>query len=262
MTFRLDINGLRAYAVLAVIIFHFNKEWLPGGFAGVDVFFVISGFLMTSIIVNKIVNKEFSLFGFYLARVRRIVPALTVLIMILFLVGYLVLAPYEYLTFSKHALSSLIFLSNFFFWSESGYFNADAIDKVLLHTWSLAVEWQFYLLYPILLLVLFRIVTLNRVGVALVCLTMLSFCFSIYASLEWPTFSYFLLPTRIWEMSLCGVAYFFQGYVKSNRYVFGIELIGLALVIASFFSVTELTLWPGYMALLPTIVNLFLPIIG
>ena len=163
MKFREDINALRAIAVVAVVIFHFNHAWLPGGFAGVDVFFVISGFLMTMIIFKGLEKDTFSILKFYGARVRRIVPALVALCFALLVFGYLLLSPLDYLILGKHAAASLTFTSNILYWTEAGYFNDDSIEKWLLHTWSLSVEWQFYLVYPLLLVGLKKLLTLKQI---------------------------------------------------------------------------------------------------
>ena len=148
-SFRQDINGLRAIAVIAVVLFHFNASWMPGGFAGVDVFFVISGFLMTGIIFRGIEQENFSILKFYVARANRIIPALAVLCLVLLVFGWFYLTPLDYKALGKHAASSVAFLSNIIYWRESGYFDAASHEKWLLHTWSLSVEWQFYILYPL-----------------------------------------------------------------------------------------------------------------
>ena len=151
MQFREDINGLRAIAVIAVVLFHFNSSWMPGGFAGVDVFFVISGFLMTGIIFKGLEQQKFSILRFYVARANRIIPALAILCIILLILGWFYLTPQDYKALGKHAASSVTFVSNVTYWLESGYFDALASEKWLLHTWSLSVEWQFYLIYPLVL---------------------------------------------------------------------------------------------------------------
>lgn len=145
MEFRKDINGLRAFAVIAVVLFHFNSAWSPGGFAGVDVFFVISGFLMTSIIFRGIEQNSFSVIKFYIARANRIIPALALLCFVLLVGGWFYLTPVEYKALGKHAASSVSFVSNFIYLTEAGYFAASSHEKWLLHTWSLSVEWQFYI---------------------------------------------------------------------------------------------------------------------
>ena len=149
--FRNDINGLRAWAVMAVILYHFGLPGFDGGFVGVDVFFVISGFLMTGIVTKGLERNSFTFSGFYLARARRILPALIVLCAVLVLAGKFVLLPDEYRTLGAHVLYSLGFVSNIEYWQAAGYFDAASHEKWLLHTWSLAVEWQFYMVLPVLL---------------------------------------------------------------------------------------------------------------
>lgn len=185
MIFRQDINGLRALAVLIVVLFHFGIPYAQGGFVGVDVFFVISGYLMTGIIVRRLETGKFSLLGFYLDRARRIIPALAALCGVLLLLGGLWLLPTEYRLLGKHVASSISFLSNAVFWLESGYFDLESHQKWLLHTWSLSVEWQFYLLYPLLLLGVFRLCRANTVRWLVLAATLLSFALSVYASSRW-----------------------------------------------------------------------------
>jgi peptidoglycan/LPS O-acetylase OafA/YrhL len=163
--FRVDINGLRAIAIIGVVLYHFNHEWLSGGFSGVDVFFVISGFLMTSIIFRGLESNSFSLFKFYVDRANRIIPALAFLCFVLVVFGWFYLAPIDYKPLGKHVLSSMEFSSNVTYLSESGYFDNVAYSKWLLHTWSLSVEWQFYILFPVILIILkkfFRFETLKK----------------------------------------------------------------------------------------------------
>lgn len=162
VNFRYDINGLRAIAVLVVVIFHFLPTYLTGGFVGVDVFFVISGFLMTSIIFNGLANNKFNLFKFYVSRANRIIPALGVLCLILVILGWFFLPPTEYKSLGKHIVGSITFLSNIFYWQESGYFDASSHEKWLLHTWSLSVEWQFYIIYPVILLILNKFINISK----------------------------------------------------------------------------------------------------
>ena len=158
--FRPDINGLRAWAVMAVVLYHFGVPGFDGGFVGVDVFFVISGFLMTGIIINGLDGRGgghgFSLWRFYLARARRILPALIVLCAVLLALGWFALPATDYRVLATHTLMSLAFVSNLKFWREAGYFDVASHDKWLLHTRSLSVEWQFYLLLPLALMLQWR----------------------------------------------------------------------------------------------------------
>ena len=250
--FRYDINGLRAIAVIAVVIFHFNHSWIPGGFAGVDVFFVISGFLMTKIIFNGLENKTFNLFKFYVARANRIIPALAVLCLALLIFGWFNLTPDDYRFLSKHVISSLGFFSNVIYWQESGYFDSIAYEKWLLHTWSLSVEWQFYIIYPVLLMLLNKFISFENLKRLIVVSTIVGFALSVYVTLYWPDSSYFLFPTRAWEMMLGGIASLYTfNFKESNKKK--LELIGILLIVSSYLFISSDTPWPGYMALLPVL---------
>lgn len=251
MHFRKDINGLRAIAVLAVVLFHFNPHWMPGGFAGVDVFFVISGFLMTGIIFRGIENDNFSVLKFYLARANRIIPALLALCCFLLVLGWFLLTPADYRNLGINTASSAVFISNIIYWLESGYFAPGVESNLLLHTWSLSVEWQFYLIYPIILHLLSKRFTLQTIKQLIIFTTLFGFIYSLYSSIYSPSAAYFLLPSRFWEMTLGGIAYLYP--VKTKHYSKNIEYIGLLLIVLSLFIVTENDLWPGYMSLLPAI---------
>lgn len=253
MQFRTDINGLRAYAVLAVIIFHFNSQWLPGGFAGVDVFFVISGYLMTSIIFRGLSSQSFSLRKFYASRVKRIIPALLILVIILMVLGYFLIGPMSYRNLSKESIRSLLFISNFLYWRDSGYFDAGALSKPLLHTWSLSVEWQFYIVYPAILVICAKFLSIKTLKKIILSVTILSFGLATYFSHQSPTAAYFLLPTRMWEMLLGGLVFLYPLNIKKSNYKYLLEFSGIILILLSFFIISENTPWPGYMALIPTI---------
>jgi peptidoglycan/LPS O-acetylase OafA/YrhL len=252
MNFRYDINGLRAIAVIAVVLFHFNPVWVPGGFAGVDVFFVISGFLMTGIIFRGLENDSFNLFKFYVARANRIIPALAVLCLVLLVFGWFYLTSLDYKALGKHVASSMGFLSNVIYWRESGYFDAASHEKWLLHTWSLSVEWQFYILYPIVLVALKKILSLENLKRLIVIGTILGFVFSVIATIKWPNPAYYLLPTRAWEMMIGGVAFLYPWNLSENRKKVT-EIIGLALILGSYAFVSSDIPWPGHFALIPVL---------
>lgn len=253
MQFRTDINGLRAYAVLAVMLFHFNKDWLPGGFVGVDIFFVISGYLMTSIIFRGLNNHSFSILKFYAARIRRIIPALLMLVILLITFGYFLISPILYRNLANEAIRGLLFVSNFLYWRDSGYFDADAFSKPLLHTWSLSVEWQFYIIYPVVLAILAKICSISILKKIIIAITFISLGFTVYFSYQNPIASYFLLPTRIWEMLLGGLIFLYPLKLTKTSHQYILEIVGIVLIILSMFIISENTLWPGYMALLPTL---------
>ena len=157
MVFSKEIQGMRAMAVLAVILVHLGISWLPGGFIGVDIFFVISGYLITGLLVREYQKDgDIKLVEFYRRRVRRLLPALLVVCLLSTLAGFLLLSDERYYALLHSALSALFSVSNIYFFSQVGYFDSAALTKPLLHTWSLGVEEQFYLLWPLILLAVFR----------------------------------------------------------------------------------------------------------
>ncbi|PSU05919.1 acyltransferase [Photobacterium aquimaris] len=253
MKFRTDINGLRAIAIMAVVFFHFNSSWIPGGFAGVDVFFVISGFLMTGLIFRGLENNNFSIINFYVARANRIIPALSVVCLALLVFGWFYLNLLDYLALSKHVASSMGFVSNIIYWQESGYFDVASHSKWLLHTWSLSVEWQFYMIYPVVLVLLKKCMSLTNIKRLLVVGTMIGFVFSVYATYRWPNPAYFLLPTRAWEMMMGGLAFLYplQNLKETSKKY--LEWVGIALILASYAFISKDNLWPGYLALIPVL---------
>lgn len=250
--FRYDINGLRALAVTSVVIFHFSPQYSPGGFSGVDVFFVISGYLMTSIIFKGLALENFSLLNFYISRIKRIVPALAVLTLFLIFLGWFFLSADDYKLLAKHAHTSLTFTSNSTYYKESGYFDSSAYEKWLLHTWSLSVEWQFYIFYPLLLVISNKLIKLKSTRILVVLLAVSSFIFSVYITPINPNFSYFNLTTRAWEMLLGGIAFLYQPNLGA-KVKLKLSCIGLFLIILSFFIFSNKTPWPGYLSLLPTL---------
>ena len=253
--FRSDINGLRAWAVAAVTFYHFGIPGFRGGFVGVDVFFVISGFLMTGIVVSALERGGFSLFAFYLARARRIFPALMVLCAVLLALGWWVLLPVEYKKLGTQAVFSLAFLSNIKFWLEAGYFDAASHEKWLLHTWSLAVEWQFYLLLPLVLLVMWKWRLGRRPLIVVMAAGLLaSLALTVAATSLRPTAAFYLLPTRAWEMLAGGLAYLLANrWALTARQRTALEAAGIALVMGSFAGFDASSPWPGWRALVPVL---------
>jgi len=155
-TYRPDIDGLRAFAIISVVLFHAFPESITGGFVGVDVFFVISGYLISSIIFKSCEAGSFGYVDFYIRRIKRIFPALSVVLLSCMLVGWRVLLPDEYAQLGKHVLSGVGFVSNLVLWRESGYFDTAAELKPLLHLWSLGVEEQYYIVWPILVALIWK----------------------------------------------------------------------------------------------------------
>lgn len=206
MKYRSEIDGLRALAVIPVVFFHAGFESFSGGFIGVDVFFVISGFLITTIIVSELELEQFKISTFYERRARRILPALFAVVFICFVCALFFLPPLEMITFSQSVLATLFFVSNIFFWREQNdYFAPASEDQILLHMWSLSIEEQFYFFFPILMIVLWRLNFKIRIP-ALIITAILSLIFNEWALRNEaisPSAVFYLLPTRAWEL-MCG----------------------------------------------------------
>jgi len=255
MKYRAEIDGLRALAVLPVILFHAGFEWFSGGFVGVDVFFVISGYLITSILIEDIENNRFSIVHFYERRARRILPALFFVLAACLPFAWLWLTPTDLKDFGASLVAVSFFSSNILFWLESGYFSTAAELKPLLHTWSLAVEEQYYILFPIFLMLTWRL------GVKWI-LILLSIAFFIsLGAAQWgaynrPNAAFFLLPTRGWEL-LVGVfvAFYLQHktHLKSNSANQILSLLGFGMIVYSIIAFDETTPFPSLYALIPTI---------
>lgn len=252
-TFRADINGLRAWAVLAVIFYHFGLPGFPGGFVGVDVFFVISGFLMTGLVVKGLERDTFSLMGFYMARGRRIVPALAVLCAVLLMLGWWILLPPDYKMLGSHTAYALAFLSNVEFWQEAGYFDGASHEKWLLHTWSLSVEWQFYLILPLVLMAVWRIKPGRKAQTWAISLGLaVSLAASVWVTVSNPSAAFYLLHTRAWEMLGGGLVYLLATKpMLTGTQRRWLESAGLLLIVLAFTIFNKDSSWPGWRAGLP-----------
>lgn len=253
--FRVDINGLRAWAVLAVVLYHFGVSGISGGFVGVDVFFVISGFLMYGIIRTGLEKGDFSIWQFYLARARRIFPALAVLCAVALVAGWFFLMPKEYEQLGRHVRESLLFSSNTRYFDEAGYFDVASKEKWLLHTWSLSVEWQFYLLLPVLMLVVWKLRP-RQVAISALVLSVFvaSLAYCIWRTPDAPSEAFFLLHTRAWEMLAGALVYQWGARIHWQAWQQKIcEWLGLALIIASIVIFDSSTVWPGWRALIPVL---------
>jgi peptidoglycan/LPS O-acetylase OafA/YrhL len=250
--FRYDINALRAIAVFGVLLFHFKIPYFGGGFSGVDIFFVISGYLMTRIILNGLNKYSFSFLEFYGKRLNRIVPALIVLVLGLTILCFFFYFPADYMLNEKNAAASLLFLSNIFYWRNSGYFDPSSETNILLHTWSLSLEWQFYLIYPVMLLVLQKFFKDNvKYTWFFIAVTFLTMVLSMYFTKESSTASFYLLPTRSWEMMFGGVAFLLENRIKSVMVRKVASLIGyLSLFVGLCLLNTEME-WPGIFTFIP-----------
>ena len=255
--YRPDVDGLRAVAVTLVILFHAGLGF-SGGFVGVDVFFVISGFLITGLILKEQDGGKFSLANFWVRRVRRIVPAATVMVVAVLIAGFLFLLPSDYMDLGKSTIAQQLMASNVYFWKNTGYFDGPSDLKPLLHTWSLAVEEQFYLGYPLLLMFL------HRVGRKLTFATLVALCFgslavSQYGVREYPSATFFLLPTRAWELLIGGLICFLPKPTKVPQWALsGGSWLSLAAILSAGLAYTSTTTFPGFTALVPTVATAIL----
>jgi len=250
LRYRADIDGLRALAIIPVIVYHLGFPWLPGGFVGVDVFFVISGYLITGILVREIDAGQFSLARFYLRRARRILPALFVVLGASLLGGLLILTPTELQNFGKTMAGAAGFISNVLFFRETGYFDIAAERKPLLMTWSLGIEEQFYIAWPLTLLVLSKRRSLMPAGVAGI--AAVSFFIATREVAGGSSAAFYLLPGRAWEL-LLGASLALRGEFLSlpSRRSFvshAASIAGLGLIIASCLGLDRGSPFPGWNA--------------
>ncbi|MBB4195289.1 peptidoglycan/LPS O-acetylase OafA/YrhL [Rhizobium aethiopicum] len=254
--YRPEINGLRAIAVLPVVLFHGGIAPFHGGFAGVDVFFVISGYLITSIIYHDLVRGTFSFKRFYERRARRILPALFLVMVTSIPFAWLFLLPLDMKGFSESLIGVSLFVSNFVFWKQAGYFDAAAALKPLLHTWSLAVEEQFYIFFPPLLILLSRIT--RSITLALSMIAAISFVSAEFISRSDPTSAYYFLHTRAWELLIGAIVAIRSKEISratDESPILG-ELIagaGLLTILASVIFLWETTRYPSVYTLFPTV---------
>ncbi|MDC0505525.1 acyltransferase [Amylibacter sp.] len=255
MKYRPEIDGLRALAVLPVILFHAGFEYFSGGFVGVDVFFVISGYLITTIIISEMAEGKFSIVNFYERRARRILPALFFVMAACLPFALFWLTPIHLKDFGQSILAVSTFSSNILFWWESGYFGTAAELKPLLHTWSLAVEEQYYILFPVFLMSIWRL------GIKWVLIILSITFFVSLGTAQWgayksPSAAFFLLPTRGWELLVGALAAFYLKYnahVKSHSINQVLSLLGFLMIIFSISTFDETTPFPSLYALTPTI---------
>ncbi|HWO27218.1 MAG TPA: acyltransferase family protein, partial [Candidatus Acidoferrum sp.] len=251
LSYRPDIDGLRAVAVLLVVACHMGIYKCRGGFIGVDVFFVISGYLISSVILSEIASSQFSLFSFYERRIRRIVPALVVMLLAASFLAYRYLLPVEMEDFAKSLVASIFSQSNFYFWSQSGYFDAPAALKPLLHTWSLAVEEQFYIFFPLFLLAIRRFFP-TRLRLSIVLIAILSFVASAIGAYLYPNSTFYLAPTRAWEL-LLGTLLSLKLFPEISGAVWrnGSTIAGITSILLAAVFFSSSTTFPGLAALAP-----------
>jgi len=257
LTYRKDIDGLRALAVLAVCLFHFDTPHILGGFTGVDVFFVISGYLITAILYRDVQKEDVSTLQyfvrFYDKRIRRILPAFLAMMMACIFFAGTVLLPHHYDAFFKTAPYALIFFSNLQFATQTGYFDVAHEMNLLLHTWSLSVEEQFYLIWPLLLLSAKRVTPkVFKILLATVCGISLIWC--IIQSNSDQNTAFFSILTRLWQMGVGGLISIglFPQLASLNRREI-LSGLGIIMMIGSFFFINESMVYPGVAALIPTL---------
>ena len=252
--YRPDVDGLRAIAVLVVVLYHAEFR-CPGGYVGVDIFFVISGFLITSLIWKDLENGKFTFANFWERRARRIVPPLIVITLVTLIAGYFLLLPFDFESLGRAAASQAVFGANVHYWLDSGYFAGTAKEKPLLHTWSLAVEEQFYLITPFLLYGIFRLKFTRRSAVLsfLGILFAISLAISVYQTAYAPSIAFYLLPSRAWELSLGAILAFLPVTTVRRSFRELIAIAGLLLILFSVFYYTEATPFPGLAALVPCV---------
>ncbi|MDN4018316.1 acyltransferase family protein [Zwartia panacis] len=257
-SYRPDIDGLRALAVLVVVIYHAFPGRLPGGFIGVDIFFVISGYLISGIIFSELSTNTFSIRRFYERRIRRIFPALLIVLASCLTVGWVVLLIDEYAQLGKHVLASAGFLLNLVLWSESGYFDNAVDTKPLLHLWSLGVEEQFYIFWPLILGFAWK----QKVNIKwlIIVICCLSFAFNLHQTSVDLTAAFYSPLTRFWELLIGAlIAYWVQSNSFGNNGLFsqasknGLSIVGFLLILCALFFIDKERAFPGAWALFPVL---------
>lgn len=258
LKYRPDIDGLRAIAILSVVIFHAFPSVLTGGFVGVDVFFVISGYLISSIIMKGVAASNFSFYDFYMRRVRRIFPALMVVLVSTFAAGWVVMMGDEFKSLSKHIVSGIAFVQNVMMYTEAGYFDASAETKPLMHLWSLGVEEQFYLIFPVILILMHRL----KVSMlpALLMMALGSFILGVVYISDTPAGVFFLPQFRFWELLFGSLLAYvslkisdYSSSSKSGLMLNTLSGLGLTLIAVAAVLIDKTRQFPGYWALLPVL---------
>jgi peptidoglycan/LPS O-acetylase OafA/YrhL len=262
MNYRQDIDGLRTFAVFGVILFHAGFTFIPGGFAGVDIFFTISGFLISGIIIDNLEAGKFKFSKFFIRRVRRLFPALLFTIIISIFLAFFIFNADNLLRLVKSAAMAIVSLSNIHFASQVGYWDKAAETKVLLHTWSLSVEEQFYLVWPALLALIFGSSLRKNALRVLLILFFLSLGITVYFTYQQSqTYAFYLMPFRAYEFLIGSIAYYYlrnPGKVLSKIFSEFISFVGLSLIFISFIFLDENLTFPGYLALLPCFGTFFI----
>lgn len=257
LSYRPDIDGLRAFAIISVVLYHAFPAYMRGGFIGVDIFFVISGYLISSIIFKGLESGNFSFLDFYKRRVNRIFPALIIVLLACYAVGWFTLMAAEFKFLGKHVLGGIGFIQNLVLYKESGYFDTSSELKILLHLWSLGVEEQFYILFPLAAWVLWR----RRVLVLpiLICMALISFGAGLYKLSVSPSAAFYMPQYRFWEILSGSLLAYFSVFGKSvtgtakGSLRFGnfLSVLGLVFLLASVVLIDKYKAFPGFWALMP-----------
>jgi peptidoglycan/LPS O-acetylase OafA/YrhL len=255
LPYRPDLDGLRAIAVLSVLVFHLDKYWLPGGFVGVDIFFVLSGFLITRLLITDLDRGGLSLARFYQRRIARLAPMIVVVVSATLLGAGLLYSAQDFASAGVNALAALLSVANVKFLLQGDYFQISVDAQPFLHFWSLSVEEQYYLFFPMILILLFR---WNRswVGWAVIALTALSFIACVLVAAYDPTLAFYLLPTRAWELGCGGVLAIYGARMVATLPQAAHHLLavaGLSLIGTAFVLLDAQTRFPGYAAVLPVL---------
>jgi peptidoglycan/LPS O-acetylase OafA/YrhL len=281
LQYRSDIDGLRAVAVLMVVAFHAFPAWFPGGFIGVDVFFVISGYLISSILFKSLGAGNFSFTDFYMRRIRRIFPALIVVLIASLVAGWFLLLADEYAQLGKHVAAGASFVSNLVLWHDSSYFDNDAANKPLLHLWSLGIEEQFYIVWPIVLFVVYRLIAgkhktnkhsnpslskeiIQKVWVVIAILTVLSFVLNVVLVVSNQVASFYSPLSRFWELLFGAMLANLTLHHDSSlehwraRWANSISILAIVLLISGVYLLNRFISFPGWWALLPVLGALLL----
>lgn len=260
IAYRPDIDGLRAIAVLSVLAYHFEPGRVRGGFVGVDIFFVISGFLISSIIYQELETGHFSIAEFYVRRIRRIYPALAIVLAGSCIAGWVIALPSDFILLGQQILGGSTFVANFVLWWQSGYFAEDAGRKPLLHLWSLGVEEQYYLFFPLLCALFYRTRSRWNLPVVFAAVAAISMIVNLAFVTKYADASFYLPFSRLWELFMgAGLALYVQRSIHTweshlnptGRNVVGIA--GLGMLAGSIFGISALDPFPGWVALLPTV---------
>ena len=254
ISYRPDIDGLRAISVIVVILFHADLLWIQGGFIGVDVFFVISGYLITRSIDKEMLGNVFSFKSFYLRRIRRIIPVLVFVMLVVTIPACLFLFANDLEAYGRTALHTILSTNNFHLWINGGnYFAQNTELMPLLHTWSLSVEEQFYFIWPPILLLLHRFLKLKNRLYFIVLFTVLGLALSVFLASNFPKVAYFLLPARLFELSLgAGLALFWDKIPKLSKIKNNwISITGLLLILLPVLLLNGMSTFPGFNAFYP-----------